>query len=131
MEEPEAHLYPIAQRDIINAFSLFLNAVPENRLIITTHSPYILACVNILLFANYVSNTAPEAESDVLNSVEREFWLDSNMFSAYSLGHEDEYCKNIKSNTTGLIKQSYLDLISEQLGLQYHHLYNLLLQNHG
>jgi predicted ATP-dependent endonuclease of OLD family len=131
VEEPEAHLYPLAQKELINAFALFLNTIKEGRLIITTHSPYILACVNILLFAYYVARELPENTEDVLESVEKEFWLDSKMFSAYSLGHDEEYCKNIKDADTGLIDQNYLDLISEQLGLQYHYLYNLLIGSHA
>ena len=130
VEEPEAHLYPLAQKELINAFALFLNTIKEGRLIITTHSPYILACVNILLFANYVANELPEAGKEVLESVQKEFWLDSKMFSAYSLGHGEVYCTNIKDSETGLIDQNYLDAISEQLGTQYNHLYNLLLESH-
>ena len=129
VEEPEAHLYPLAQKELINAFALFLNTIKEGRLIITTHSPYILACVNILLFANYVANELPEAGKEVLESVQKEFWLDSKMFSAYSLGHGEVYCTNIKDSETGLIDQTYLDAISEQLGTQYYHLYNLLVKN--
>jgi len=52
IEEPEAHLYPLAQKELINAFAVYLNTIKEGRLIITTHSPYILRCVNILLFAH-------------------------------------------------------------------------------
>ena len=130
VKEPEAHLYPLAQKELINAFSLFLNTIKEGRLIITTHSPYILACVNILLFANYVANEIPESENEVLASVPKDFWLDSKLFNAYSLGHEGEYCKNIKDTETGLIDQNYLDLISEQLGLQYNNLYHLLVESH-
>ena len=130
VEEPEAHLYPLAQKELINAFALFLNTIKEGRLIITTHSPYILACVNILLFANYVANELPEAKKEVLESVQKDFWLDSKMFSAYSLGHGEVYCTNIKDPETGLIDQNYLDAISEQLGTQYNNLYNLLVENH-
>ena len=130
VEEPEAHLYPLAQKEMVDLFALMLNTNENNRLIITTHSPYILACVNILLFANYVANTAPETESNILQSVKKEFWLNGDMFSAYSIGHAEAYCTNIKSPTTGLIKQSYLDLISKQLGFQYQELYNLLVQKH-
>jgi predicted ATP-dependent endonuclease of OLD family len=130
IEEPETHLYPLAQKELINAFALFLNTIQEGRLIITTHSPYILACVNILLFAHYVAKEAPKHKNSILKSVQKDFWLDGNMFSAYALGQEGAYCKNIKDPATGLIEQTYLDLISEQLGLQYHHLYNILTENH-
>jgi predicted ATPase len=130
VEEPETHLYPLAQKELINAFALFLNTIKEGRLIITTHSPYILACVNILLFAHYVAKEAPKQKNSILKEVPKDFWLDSNMFSAYSLGQEGAYCKNIKDAETGLIDQTYLDLISEQLGLQYQQLYNILVANH-
>ena len=125
VEEPEAHLYPLAQKELINAFALFLNTIKEGRLIITTHSPYILACVNILLFAQYVANQIG-GQNGSINHIKREYWLDSSMFNAYSLGQNEAYCVNIKDAETGLIDQNYLDTISEQLGLQHQELYNLL-----
>jgi predicted ATP-dependent endonuclease of OLD family len=127
VEEPEAHLYPLAQKELINAFAVFLNTIKEGRLIITTHSPYILACINILLFAQYVANETG-VQNGSINQVKREYWLDSSMFTAYSLGQSEAYCVNIKDAETGLIDQNYLDSISEQLGLQYQELYNLLTQ---
>jgi predicted ATPase len=127
VEEPEAHLYPLAQKELINAFSVFLNTIQQGKLIITTHSPYILACINILLFAHYASNEL-NSESEIINVVPKEYWLDSNFFSAYSLGQTEEYCVNIKDSVTGLIDENYLDTISEQLGMKHNELYNLLLE---
>jgi predicted ATP-dependent endonuclease of OLD family len=127
VEEPEAHLYPLAQKELINAFAVFLNTIKEGKLIITTHSPYILACINILLFAQYVAHEIG-VQNGSINQVKREYWLDSSMFTAYSLGQNEAYCVNIKDAETGLIDQNYLDSISEQLGLQYQELYNLLTQ---
>jgi predicted ATP-dependent endonuclease of OLD family len=131
VEEPEAHLYPLAQKELINAFALFLNTIKEGRLIITTHSPYILACVNILLYAYYVVKEAKSTENEVTTLVQKDFWLDSKMFNAYSLGHEGEYCQNIKDAETGLIDQNYLDAISEALGMQFHQLHNLLFESYA
>ena len=129
IEEPEAHLYPTAQKEIVNLLALMLNANDKNTLIITTHSPYILACVNILLMANDVSKETKVNDKIVSDIVAKELWLDSKMFNAYSLGNTEVYCKNIKDEEIGMIDQNYLDLISEQLGLQYDKLFNLLLQN--
>ncbi|MCG6171626.1 AAA family ATPase, partial [Anoxybacillus sp. LAT_11] len=42
IEEPEAHLYPSAQKEMVALFALLLNAT-DNTLVITTHSPYILS----------------------------------------------------------------------------------------
>ena len=130
VEEPEAHLYPLAQKELINAFAVFLNTIPQGRMIVTTHSPYILACVNILLFAHYVSNEIGQQNlNSSIGTIARAFWLDSSFFNAYSLGQSEAYCVNIKDTITGLIDQNYLDTISEQLGLEYQGLYNLLTES--
>lgn len=55
LEEPEAHLYPEAQKDITELLAIFLNS--GNSVLLTTHSPYILGSVNNLLFAQYVSRS--------------------------------------------------------------------------
>lgn len=52
LEEPEAHLYPDAQKDISEILALMSNQSCE--LLITTHSPYILGAVNNLIYANGV-----------------------------------------------------------------------------
>ena len=52
LEEPEAHLYPDAQKDISEILALMSNQSCE--LLITTHSPYILGAVNNLIYANDV-----------------------------------------------------------------------------
>lgn len=52
LEEPEAHLYPDAQKKIIELLSIFINF--NNSLLITTHSPYVLGAINNLLFAHQV-----------------------------------------------------------------------------
>lgn len=127
VEEPEAHLYPLAQKELMNAFGVFLNTIHQGKLIITTHSPYILACVNILLFAHYVANQT-DNQSNIVNIVPKEYWLDSQFFNAYSLGQSEDYCVDIKNLETGMIDQNYLDTISEQLGMQNQELYNLLLE---
>ncbi|MFN0035836.1 MAG: AAA family ATPase [Saprospiraceae bacterium] len=129
IEEPEAHLYPLAQKEVVNAFAVFLNAIPQGRVVMTTHSPYILACVNILLLAHFVSQErgGNGIEREISEAaVPREFWLNSADFTAYAIGHPGEYCRNIKDDVTGLVAENYLDSISEVLGMQYRQLYDLL-----
>lgn len=62
VEEPESHLYPDAQKDILEALALFGNK--GNSVLITTHSPYILGAMNTLLYAEGVSDS-PEREKIV------------------------------------------------------------------
>lgn len=54
LEEPEAHLYPDAQKYMAEVLALFSNL--SCQMFITTHSPYILGAFNNLIFANYLSN---------------------------------------------------------------------------
>ncbi len=48
IEEPEAHLFPTAQTLLIEYISAFLN-LTKSHVLITTHSPYILSFINVLL----------------------------------------------------------------------------------
>lgn len=49
IEEPEAHLYPTAQQDIVDAIGRILQGGAPTGCIITTHSPFILCCINNVL----------------------------------------------------------------------------------
>lgn len=53
IEEPEAHLFSVAQRDVVELVAIVLNET-KSKAIITTHSPYILTSANVLLYANKV-----------------------------------------------------------------------------
>jgi predicted ATP-dependent endonuclease of OLD family len=130
VEEPEAHLFPIAQKNLIELLALMVNQNDENQLIITTHSPYILSVFNNLLFAQRVVDKNLSAEAEVVELMPKEFWLKAKDFSAYSLGNsfieeENEYCESIFNQKTGSIKQNYLDAVSEMLGGDFNALYSI------
>ncbi len=101
----------------------------NNQLIITTHSPYILTVINNLLFANRVIEKNQDVTKSVNEIIPQEYHLNPNNFSAYSLGNTligEIYCENIFNHKTGLIKQSYLDTVSDMLGADFNHLYEFL-----
>ena len=130
VEEPEAHLFPVAQKSLIELLALMVNQDDDNQLIITTHSPYVLTVFNNLLFAQRVADKNPSAEAEVAELIPKEFWLKAKDFSAYSLGNssiheEPEYCESIFNNQTGAIQQNYLDAVSEMLGGDFNYLYSL------
>lgn len=60
LEEPEAHLYPDAQKKITELLGLFL--ANKNQVFITTHSPYVLGTVNNLLYAKKISNKTNDSQ---------------------------------------------------------------------
>ena len=61
IEEPESHLFPNAQKLIMEFIALAQNK-GENKIFITTHSPYILGTINNLLYADKIAGTVPEKE---------------------------------------------------------------------
>lgn len=134
LEEPETHLFPVAQKSLIELLALMVNQNYHNQLIITTHSPYILTVFNNLLFAQRVVEKNPSVETEVAKIIPKQFWLDPEEFSAYSLGNssieeEPKYCESIFNQQTGAIKQNYLDAVSEMLGGDFNALYSIYTKN--
>jgi predicted ATP-dependent endonuclease of OLD family len=130
VEEPETHLFPVAQKSLIELLALVVNQNDDNQLIITTHSPYILTVFNNLLFSQRVVDKNPSAEAEVAELIPKEFWLKAKDFSAYSLGNhfmeeQADYCESIFDLDMGTIEQNYLDEVSEMLGGDFNALYSI------
>lgn len=127
IEEPEAHLFPMAQKHLIELYTLLANAQPENQIIITTHSPYVLSTFNNLLFASRVVEKNPDVADLVNEIMPKEFQMKAEDFRAYSITRnpEEEYCTNIVDEKNGMIRQNYLDTISEELGRDFEDLFSL------
>lgn len=123
IEEPEAHLFPIAQKQMIELLALMVNQNKENSLIVTTHSPYILSTFNNLLFASRVIEKNPNAESDVAEIVDIDFRLKAADFAAYTLRNtEGGFVSESIMSDRGVIKQNYLDTASEMLSYEFNNL---------
>jgi AAA15 family ATPase/GTPase len=114
IEEPEAHLFPKAQSQIMQLLSLLVES-GDHQLLITTHSPYILSILNNLLFAWKVGNLHLQTDA--------EFRLNPTNFNAYVL--RDGNSNTIFDTTTGLIDRNYLDEIFEEIGFEYDALYEV------
>jgi predicted ATP-dependent endonuclease of OLD family len=130
IEEPEAHLFPVAQKQLIELLALMINQNNDNQLIITTHSPYVLTVFNNLLFANRVVEKNPSTQSEVAQIIPQDSWLSAKDFSAYSLGNQSvsqdtNYCEPIFNQEKGTIQQNYLDTVSEILGGDFQALYSI------
>ena len=58
VEEPEQNLYPASQKSILFELLKHKNENPNNKLIITTHSPYIINFLSVAIQASYLRNKA-------------------------------------------------------------------------
>lgn len=54
VEEPEQNLYPTSQKEMLFSLLAFNNTKTANKLVITTHSPYIVNYLSVAVLANKV-----------------------------------------------------------------------------
>jgi hypothetical protein len=62
VEEPEQNLFPTSQQRVINSLLEFNNKLVDNKLIITTHSPYIIGYLTLAIKANELYHKAKTDE---------------------------------------------------------------------
>ena len=79
IEEPESHLDPKTQTSIIEAI-MAIAKLNDNQILLTTHSPYVLASINNLMYAHQVGQSFPE---EVKKVVPESLWLDPSRVGAY------------------------------------------------
>lgn len=113
IEEPELNLYPTAQQGLLN-WLIEKCTVGENDLTITTHSPYILSHLNLLLYAYQVAEKHPDRADDVAKIVPRESWINPDEFTAYYVnGPEGKNgVRSLVDAETKLISRNGLDTVS-------------------
>lgn len=85
IEEPEAHLFPTAQQDIVRFVANFFNTNKNNRVIIPTHSPYVLSEINNLIYAHRIKSLSPEAEKAVLGLVDKRTLIPPDRLRVYNV----------------------------------------------
>lgn len=117
-EEPEAHLYPEAQKEITDLICLISNL--DNRIIITTHSPYILSSFNNLLYANIIGKKKPK---DVHSVINKKLWANPDKIDAFFVS--DGVLRSIIDRETGLIETEAIDSASETINRTFGRLFDL------
>lgn len=117
IEEPEAHLFPSAQGDLIShvaSISNFLSA--RGRFFITTHSPYVLSKLNNLIKAGSLAAKYRARRSRISEIIPPENWIRSADLNPYAL--HDGSIRSIKDKS-GLIDGNYLDSVSDEISDEF------------
>ena len=84
IEEPESHLFPNAQKLITEFISLAKTMVIK--VLLTTHSPYILGTINNMLYANRISGKVDKMKLDrIIHPLK---WIEFKKMSAYYVEEE-------------------------------------------
>ena len=134
IEEPEAHLFPVAQKQIIDLIAIIVNQANDsnyhigNQVILTTHSPYILSSFNNLLYAHTLVWKSKKLEKlekleKVSDIVDSHFWIDPNRLDAYIL--EDGTARSIVDREIGLIQSAEIDRASNIIVDTFNQLFDL------
>ena len=84
IEEPEAHLHPIAQKRLMHIIALMRNHI-DSQIVLTTHSPYLLAVLQNLLTAGQQSVKHPDAPTEIQECVSELCWLLPDDVEVYHL----------------------------------------------
>lgn len=130
IEEPEQNLFPVNQKELLRLiFRLWkTHNHEESNLVITTHSPYTLTCVNVELLASIVGQD-PACSDAVAEIIPREEWLDPNKVAVYALDQETSvYATSLINPKTQLIGANAIDTVSEVISSEYNKLYKLYIK---
>ena len=119
VEEPELNLYPKAQHELIKY--LVKNCLFDRKnLILTTHSPFVLASLNNLLLAYDKGQKHPK---EVNKIIKEESWLDPKNFIAYEL--KNGKAKKIMNDKLGQISENMIDGVSDTFADEFDKLLDL------
>ena len=103
IEEPELNLFPDTHQALM--YELMADAVvSDNRMVITTHSPYILFALNNCVMGGLVGKNIPEEEKKNFPSFES--WIDPKLVSVYEI--YDGIIRCIQDED-GIIEDNYLN----------------------
>ena len=125
LEEPEQNLYPQTQVVLLNDIVSICSAKHPSSVFITTHSPYLLAAANILLFSGKLLGMGVPVEKLKELTGTDAFILDGD-FSAYSVS--DGTCTSLLDDETHLINVNELDTASDYNAEVFDRVYQLYVQ---
>lgn len=127
VEEPELSLFPESQMEVLRSLVAINASSAQNMLVLTSHSPYSLAILNMLIMGAKVYKKASEDDKAIIeNILPHKYHLDENEVAAYRLSSKDEnYCASIISEKTGMIAKNDLDSCSDEINRIFNQLYRL------
>jgi hypothetical protein len=115
IEEPEAHLFPSAQNLLMEyLIGSIVSKRNNRRLVLTTHSPYLLSKLNNFLKAGALGRRK-ELATSVAKVVDKSCWLTPSRVSAYALDNG----RLVPLIRDGMIDGAYIDEVSESVARQF------------
>jgi len=124
VEEPEAHLFPKAQRAISTLLIEAMSRSQSNRVMFTTHSPYMLTAINNLNLAGQLLEHAPAVRrTAVIQAVGAEHAISPGELAAYKV--DGGSVESIVDSRTGLVNGMLIDEVSMDFAREFDELLSL------
>ena len=124
IEEPEAHLFPQAQKQMVELIvGLYNSFEKKNSYIITTHSPYVLAVLNVLAKAGRIRKQIIEKnleaqKIELLDQIiPQNLQIEKSCLTAYLVS--ENKVKSITDADTGLVNDEIIDEVSEDISKEF------------
>ncbi|GFK95586.1 hypothetical protein NNJEOMEG_03454 [Fundidesulfovibrio magnetotacticus] len=111
------HLHPSAQVHVVETLAYLLKM--NHKVVITTHSPFILYVINNLIQAHIAYDGNPP---------EGEFSINPDHVAAYCMGADEP---DIVDKDTKLLKLDEIDNVLDAIGREFYDLMNRDIRKHG
>lgn len=121
VEEPEINLYPSAQKALLE-YIIRRIARSKDKVVITTHSPYILTSLDNLVQADNVAKYSNSLDK-LSEIVSRDLWTDFDQVTCSFF--ENGLAKSTLDQELRSLGPSNIDGVSEELGETFDHLLNM------
>ena len=125
IEEPEQNLYPTTQRDLMLMLISQLSAQAHcESVTITTHSPYVLSTLNVLMAASKLIQSKKQLP-DGIDGIVLDMLLDIDDYAAFSVNSDGSVC-DIVDRDLHMISGNNLDGVSDWVDDNISRIYQVL-----
>lgn len=119
IEEPEAHLFPVAQKEMVSLIAYVAN-VMQCQFMLTSHSPYILSAINNHIYAYVVGGRLPVETSEV---IARDEWIKPNSLNGYFVS--DGSVNALFDENLLMLKTELIDVASDLVNKEYEQIFEI------
>lgn len=126
VEEPEAHVYPTLQREILEFIVQFMNFTGST-VLVTTHSPYILTCANGLYYGGLLMKRNAGLRKHVEAILGEETYIEPDKLMGLKLINTGQttVAQTLIDNESGQMMPELIDEVSDTINRQYTSLFYL------
>lgn len=124
VEEPEISLFPQRQKELVEHIVSIVNRI-NSRLVITTHSPYVLSAFNNMMLASNTAIEKEERKEEIKNIISEDKWIRYEDVSTYEVKDGkvisllDEEFKGLDVNAIDKVSDIITEQVDQLISIRY------------